>query len=170
MKCEICGTREAVIHIQQIIGNKKVELHICEVCAKERGIATGNDKIELSISSLLTGLVGMGEKSNKKRIQKICPSCGLTLKEFKEKGKLGCSNCYSTFGKEIRDMLRKMYGKTQHFGKFPHQLRTYKTFLIDVEKLKEELARAVKEEDYERAAALRDRIADLQEEAEKFNV
>ncbi|NIA12368.1 MAG: hypothetical protein GWP10_22295, partial [Nitrospiraceae bacterium] len=112
----------------------------------------------------------MEEKGNKKRVQKICPSCGLTLKEFREKGKLGCANCYSTFGKEIRDILRKMYGKTQHFGKFPHQLRTYKTFLIDVEKLKEELARAVKEEDYERAAALRDRIADLQEEAEEFNV
>lgn len=170
MKCEICETREAVIHIQQIIGNKKVELYICEECAKERGITTGNDKIELSISGLLTGLVDIQDVHENKRVQKVCPSCGLTLTEFKDKGKLGCSECYSAFGKEIRSLLHKMYGKTQHFGKFPHQLRTYKTFLIDVEKLKEELKKVVTEEDYEKAAVLRDRISELQREAEKFHV
>ncbi len=170
MKCEICGLREAVIHIQQVVGYDKVELHICEVCAKERGITTGENQIEFSISNLIMGLVDVKDIQKRKGVRKVCSGCGMTLEEFKETGKLGCPECYVTFEREIRSLLRKMYGKTQHQGKFPRQLKTYKTFLIDLERLKQDLNRAVKEENYEKAAVLRDRIAELQKSAGNLDV
>ncbi len=162
MKCEICGIREAVIHIEQIIGYEKVELHICEECARERGITTSGDKIEFSISNLIMGLVDVKDVHPRKSTRKVCPNCGTSFENFKKTGKLGCTECYVTFEREIRSILRKMYGKTQHVGKFPKQLKRYKTFLIDLEKLKEDLKKAIKSENYEKAAILRDRIAEIQ--------
>ncbi len=165
MKCDICGLREAVIHIQQIIGNEKVELHICEECARERGINTKGDKIEFSISNLIMGLVDVKDVHPRKTAKRVCPKCGTTFENFKKTGKLGCTECYVTFEREIRSILRKMYGKTQHIGKFPKQLKRYKTFLIDLEILKEDLKKAIRNENYEKAAMLRDRIAEIQKSA-----
>ena len=38
MKCEICGLKDAVIHIRQIQKDLMHELHICEECAQEKGL------------------------------------------------------------------------------------------------------------------------------------
>ena len=38
MKCEICGLKDAVIHIRQIQKDLVHELHICEECAQEKGL------------------------------------------------------------------------------------------------------------------------------------
>jgi protein arginine kinase activator len=55
-----------------------------------------------------------------------------------------------------------MFGRTQHRGKYPKRLMAYKTLLIDIEELKRKLDRAVKKEDYEEAALLRDQIKELE--------
>lgn len=37
MKCDRCKKREAHIHVTKIVNNKKIEKHLCEVCAQELG-------------------------------------------------------------------------------------------------------------------------------------
>jgi protein arginine kinase activator len=167
VKCEICGTREAVIHIQQITGNDEIELHLCEKCAASKGITTSEDRLDFSITNLLTGLVDVKSVSKASETKKNCPQCGLTLSKFKKKGKLGCNECYSVFSREIGRIVEKMFGGSRHKGKYPKRLVAYKTYLIDLEELKKKLSAAVKKEDYEEAARLRDRIKELESFSEE---
>ena len=160
MRCDICKTKEAVIHIQQIIGKERVDLHICENCALERGIADEEDRIDLSISNLLNGLIDRSDMAEAR--DKACSRCSSSWEEIIKRERVGCEECYSAYDKEIRAYLHKMIGKTQHRGKYPQRLLTYKTILVDVVKLKEGLREAVKREDYEKAALLRDRINKLE--------
>jgi len=160
MKCEICRENEAVIHIQQVIGKERIDLHLCETCALERGIASHEDKIELSISNLLNGLIDI--RQEKQGGKKTCPQCESTWEAIIKREKMGCAECYSNFNREIRALFGKTVGKSQHQGKYPRRLLSYKTFLLDVVKLKEGLKEAIQKEDYERAALLRDQIHTLE--------
>ena len=62
--------------------------------------------------------------------------------------------------------LGRLHGKAQHRGELPRRLATYKTLLIDVESLKRRLKSAVRSENYEEAARIRDRIAELKGQGE----
>ncbi len=160
MRCQICKKEIAVVHIEQIMGNKKVDLHLCDGCAQKHGITTADDKIEVSIPDLLIGLVAR----NKERgpMPAKCTHCGRSWQEIKKRQKVGCSECYAVFNQPIRALLSKNRQNRDHQGKYPRRLLPYKTFLVDVLKLKEELKAALKCEDYETAASLRDRIQKLE--------
>jgi len=165
MKCEICGARKAVIHIQQVIGKERVDLHLCEECALERGISGEGERVELSISGMLNGLLDIGDLKERKNA--TCPQCGSTWQSIQKREKLGCAECYSTFNREIHFLLEKMGAQSTHRGKLPKGLKTYKRYLVDVVKLKEGLKEALKREDYEKAARIRDRIRELENTSEE---
>jgi protein arginine kinase activator len=157
MKCEICKVRESAIHVKQVIGTETVDMHLCEVCAYEKGISRKDDKIELSLSQLLTGLLGSAGSSESEKLQE-CPVCCMKFSQFRKDGRLGCPDCYNVFSDEIRSIHKKLSGVVRHKGKIPKKLLTFKALLIDMEKLKVKLSEAVKKEDYETAADLRDQI------------
>jgi protein arginine kinase activator len=167
MKCEICGVRKAVIHIQQVKGKERIDLHLCEECALARGIGgevDSDQRFELSISNLLNGLVDIGKMKRAK--DRICPQCGSSWESIRKRDKIGCAECYITFSEEIRFMLEKIGARGSHRGKLPRRLNTYKKYLVDVVKLKDGLKEALKNEDYEKAARLRDRIRELEQPSE----
>ncbi len=162
MKCEICGKRESVVHLQQAIGNETIDMHICEVCAHEKGISKRSDRIELSLSQLLTGLLDLkGDKETETKTSE-CPICGMKVADFKKEGRLGCPDCYVSFVAEIRGVHKRLSGVTRHKGKLPQKLHTYKELLIDRERLRSQLMTAVDQEDYETAAVLRDQIREIE--------
>jgi protein arginine kinase activator len=165
MKCEICGARKAVIHIQQVIGKERVDLHLCEECALERGISGEGEHAELSISNMLNGLLDIRDLKERKKA--VCPQCGSSWESIQKREKLGCAECYSTFSREIHFLLEKMGAQSIHRGKLPKGLSTYKRYLVDVVKLKEGLREALKKEDYEKAARIRDRIREMENSSEE---
>ncbi len=160
MRCEVCGTKEAAIHIQQIIGSKVVDLHLCNSCAYRKGISSDDEKFELSITHLLKGLVTSGTSDTRRKV--VCPSCGMSFKIFQKEGKLGCSECYGVFRKKISLLLGNIAEITNHKGKYPSKLLQYKSLLIDKEILREKLETAVQQEDYETAAVMRDKINEIE--------
>jgi protein arginine kinase activator len=160
MKCEICRKREALIFIQQVMGKEKVEMHLCEECAKERGISAGGDKLELSLGGLLGDLLGARQVSHQKPA--VCPGCQRTVEEFTKTERMGCSECVKAFDTELRAIKEKVGEPAQHVGKFPRRLKAYKTYLVDIARLKKGLKEAVGREDYEKAAMLRDKIRELE--------
>ncbi len=162
VKCEICKQRESVIHIQQVIGDERVDMYLCEVCAHEKGVSRSDEKIELTVSQLLAGLLEETRSSDTGRTVEECPTCGRKLLELRSDGRLGCPDCYNSFAAEIRAMQRNLSGSVRHKGKLPKKIREYKELLIDRENLRSELDEAVKNEDYEIAAALRDRIREIE--------
>lgn len=161
MKCDVCRKREALISIQQVMGKEKVELHLCDRCAKERGIATGGEKLELSLGSLLQDLM-VAKRADQPQTSAVCPTCHRTVEEFTKTQKLGCSECAKTFDRELRDVVSKLGEPAQHVGKFPRRLKAYKTYLVDIARLKRGLKEALGREDYEKAAVLRDKIRELE--------
>jgi protein arginine kinase activator len=168
-KCELCGKNDAVIHVQQIMGSEIIDLHLCEECAKHRGITGETDSLDLSISELLTGLLHITSEVKSDIEKKICPRCGLTYKEFQKDGQLGCAECVRTFRKEVYALLENIAGTHQHAGKYPSKLTEFKRLLIDKEQIKQKLLDAIKNEDYEAAAVLRDKIHDLERTSERTN-
>lgn len=165
MKCKICEENEAVIHVQQIIGNEVVELHLCESCAQKRGITSSDDKIELSLSQLLTGLIDAKAEGKEERASESCPRCGMKLSEFRKQGKLGCPECYSAFKREVDLFLENTAGTSRHRGKYPARLLAYKSLLVDREMLQVRLKEAVIHEDYEAAAVIRDKLRAIEQTA-----
>ena len=75
---------------------------------------------------------------------------------------LGCSNCYIEFENRLEPILRRIHGNIVHNGKVPK--RTGGTLRIrkEIEEYKEEMQRAVDNEEFERAAELRDKIKELE--------
>ena len=151
MKCQICKEREASVHVQQIIGEEVLELHLCDLCARKKGISSHNDKIEFSLTQLLTGLIDLRKTQEKEEKEVHCPKCGKKLADLRKEGKTGCVNCYSYFSKEITSFLENYAGTSRHKGEIPSRLLTYKTLLVDKELLKKELAEAINKENYEQA-------------------
>ncbi len=92
-----------------------------------------------------------------------CPRCGFTQADFKKSGRLGCPECYSTFAEGLAGLLKTMHKGTRHTGKAPEALRATRENADRLKTLQNKLAKAIKDENYEQAAQLRDEIKQLSE-------
>jgi protein arginine kinase activator len=80
---------------------------------------------------------------------------------------LGCPHCYSVYEPQLRGLLRRIHGATQHVGKVylpPDTAEADRTARLAG--LRRKLQRAVEAEDFERAAELRDQIRALERSAD----
>ena len=161
MKCGICESGEAVVHIHQVAGEDEIHLHLCEECAASKGVTSSGNPSEFSVSYLLTNPVDTNGTTGKLQSKKVCPQCGMTLKELKIKTRVGCNECFSTFAAEIRAIIHQAFGNVQHQGRYPLRVHSHVIYLRDIQDLKKKLQRSVEEENYEKAAKLRDRIEEL---------
>jgi len=162
MTCEICGIREATIKFTQVINNKKKEMHICKECADEQGYSNPLAGFPKIIGGLILGIMGeLPDRAQDEYINLRCDHCQLSWKEFQHKGLLGCRHCYNSFAVPLRQLLRKMHGSNKHIGNRPAGQRVGGS-ADELEKLRSEMQRAIKSENYEHAAKLRDRIRDIE--------
>ena len=93
----------------------------------------------------------------------ICPRCGGSLQDFRESGRLGCSDCYRSFEVPLRDLLRRLHGSTHHLGeRYTEQGTTTPVDRGQATELREQLRLAVETENFELAAELRDRLRVLE--------
>jgi protein arginine kinase activator len=159
MKCDICRERNAVIFVQQVSKGSSIELHLCEVCAKERGFSATGSKIDISLGGLFSGILE-GAKSGDPG-EYACPSCGFTLADVRKHRRVGCADCYRQFRAEILSLLRQEGTDVAWSGSLPARLEAFKSLAPDPENLRKELARAIEREDYEMAAYYRDRLRAL---------
>jgi protein arginine kinase activator len=158
MVCEICGKAPATVHLTEIENNTTTEHHVCERCAEERGFQSSGAKGKLSIvDQFLQLAAGIG--SEESRVQ--CRRCGLHYSEFRRLGRLGCAECYASFHALLRPILRKVHGGVEHVGKAPARDESRLLRRREVQRLQEELDRAIRREEYERAAQIRDRLREV---------
>jgi protein arginine kinase activator len=146
-------------------------MHLCEDCAKKKGIDVSEGFPHFSLADLLAGLTGLGFENEPKVVKTICcPTCGLTDSDFRETGRLGCSDCYQTFYKQLAPLLKRIHGFPCHTGKkltsmvsngeekTPTDDKRIKETIVSLQK---ELKEAIKNEKYEQAAEIRDRLRKL---------
>ncbi len=167
MKCDICGRREATVHLTEVINDEVTKLHLCEQCAKEKSEEMHS---HFGLTDLLAGLMDMGpaipEGRIKEEIDVKCPGCGSTYFDFQKTGRLGCGKCYETFEKNLSELLRKIHGADKHVGKMPFKGEGVYRAQQDLQRLKKELAQLVRNEEFEKAAMLRDRVKELEDKIE----
>lgn len=166
MICEKCNEREATVKLVKVVEGKK-EIHmLCEECVNSFGDIVLTEEIDdidnFDFNKILSGLVEYLNKSNDKKeleIDSICEECGTTYEELKEFGVIGCSKCYETFELGLILMVNKYHGSSYHMGnkKFAYITRVNNS----LESLQQELDDAIKFEEYEKAAVLRDKIKKL---------
>jgi protein arginine kinase activator len=154
--CDECGTNPANVHLTRIQENQTHVFHLCEECARKKGIS-----ISVNEDAILEEMSGKKEAVTKVREpEKTCGNCGTKLSEFRNKGWLGCAMCYQAFEQEIDELLIQVHGSSMHKGK-KYTGAARRMELGDLKRLRGELAIAIKNEQFEEAAALRDAIHDL---------
>ncbi|MDG1172806.1 MAG: UvrB/UvrC motif-containing protein [Opitutales bacterium] len=131
-------------------------MDLCEACAQEKGVTNPDN---LSIGNLLDD---NQPKIDASTASMTCESCGTTHQEFKKGGRLGCEACYHVFRPVLEPLLDGMHAGIKHLGKVPSRSVKKKSAEENEGILQKELKKAVEEENYEKAAELRDRLKKLQ--------
>jgi protein arginine kinase activator len=163
MLCDNCKERDAVINLTQVEHDSKVTLHLCEQCAQQKGVETGESVLKTPLGGFVKELsknVGSLLPSPVDGLR--CPACGATLKDFRESGRLGCAQCYEAFTPHLRDLLRRLHGSSQHMGERYEAPGARADPRRELLELKDQLRRAIDAENFELAADLRDRIRVLE--------
>jgi protein arginine kinase activator len=160
LKCDHCD-KPATIHLTEIANGQKIEKHLCENCATGEGITV---KANVPISQLLESFILQTTDSDGEAPQAgKCEICGMTFSEFRNTGLLGCPNDYDAFEESLQPLLERAHeGMAQHIGKVPHQADGDQKRQNAILRLRAELKTVIAAEDYERAAALRDQIKEME--------
>jgi protein arginine kinase activator len=167
MLCQSCKENQATVHVTEVVHGATAEgeqgleeRHLCEVCAQAANLphATVIKKSVAEIWKLLQASAQRGRKEP----GITCPDCGLTLAEFRQRGRLGCPRDYDVFMPQLRDLLERIHGATRHSGRVPGLDEPSMERLQRVNELQRQLDAAIRDEAYEAAAQLRDELKSLQ--------
>jgi len=154
MKCQFCSN-PATVHLTKLVKKQKLEVHLCEACAVKQQAAPA----DLSLSSILESVIGQHVSPVAEELGRlICPTCGIKYMEFRADGRLGCPADYEVFRAGLVPILQRIHRATRHAGKAPRRGSRAADAAAELLDLRQQLRRAVRAEDYEKAAALRDLI------------
>lgn len=161
MLCDICNKKKATVHLTEIIDDQMSEMHLCEDCAREKSVQMEQ---QFGLADLLAGLSDFGKQvKDVEKVKLQCPNCGTTYDDFRKLGRLGCSECYTAFREQLLALLKKIHGSSQHLGKTPAKVpQPVKDKIDTLQDLRRQLQEAIQMENYEKAAALRDRIREME--------
>jgi protein arginine kinase activator len=162
MRCENCGEREAEIQLTHIEGGEMATSHLCSECASEKGLSAAIPPEAAPLADFLAEIGEQGAEPALAGADEGCSYCGTRPQDFRKTGRLGCSHCYPHYAAQLRGLLRRVHGATQHVGKiYLGQTVEEGDVTARVATLRRRLERAVEIEDFEAAASLRDQIHDL---------
>jgi protein arginine kinase activator len=162
-KCRQCS-KPATLHITEVRKSEVQEIHLCESCAKdylsqaEEAAEPSSSDFEFEKFDEMQATIPPGPDTP------ACPNCGMTFKEFRSMGRLGCPHDYVQFEAELIPLLENIHGETQHCGKMPKRAPDSSRRQHQLIRLRSELKTAVEDEKYEAAARIRDEIGSIEAE------
>lgn len=160
MLCDLCKSNPAAIHIEKHNGENRTQLKVCLDCAGIEKLSPENLNGE-SLQKLINGIYAMQSQQTSSK----CLTCGVDSDSFERNGKVGCPDCYTYLSENINLSSWQKTPHIKHIGKTPYNY-PMKTDMIDhkvedLKELEEKLVICISEEDYEKAAILRDRIEEM---------
>lgn len=187
MLCDNCGKREANVKYTENINGRRTELNLCEECSEKLGIGQMNFNMPIDFSNFFGSILDDFDTTdflpllNEMKSVK-CDTCGYTFDDIVNSGKIGCENCYDVFEDRLDNLIKRVQGSNRHVGRIgkiidkkiedktnlKNHIENVKneekeiTQESKIEKLKEDLKFAIKEERYEDAAKIRDEIKKLE--------
>ncbi len=151
-KCGRCS-KPAVLHITELRQGEVQALHLCETCAKQYLSQSPEEQEQAP-----PGASSDAENDLEEIDQLDCPNCGISFKEFRAGGRLGCPHDYTVFEDELLPLLENIHGETEHCGKVPKRAPDSSQRQFKLIKLRTDLRSAIEQEHYEEAARIRDEI------------
>jgi protein arginine kinase activator len=178
MKCHICHQHAAQIVFTQIVANEKRVRQICTECAAQKGLSiefeTSDSHVAHTSSVIENFVQGISVEQEEEMPDLVCDACGLTFSEFRKSGLFGCAKCPEAFEQELDGILRKIHGVDVHaetkIEPHPKPSSRKPDIRKTIKKLRAELKQCVVNEEYEKAAELRDRIGAMQKEIDTNDV
>ncbi len=166
MLCQHCQKNEATTHVKTMINGEYAEYRLCPECAHELGYDSMFSDFTADFGGLLGSFFSAALPARSGATH--CKLCGSTMHDIKNTGKVGCAECYDTFFSELMPTIRNVHGNTEHIGKRP--VIEYEKVEEDqsdrkessLEDLKSQLRQAIEDENFERAAELRDKIKEME--------
>jgi protein arginine kinase activator len=166
MKCQKCGKNNADTHIKRVINGAFEEYHLCSECAREMGYSNVFEGFSHSFADDFNSLFGsFFENALPARTQATrCETCGAGYNDITRTGMMGCADCYKVFADQIMPTVRRVHGNTTHCGKNSAAAKKQaaepkkEETVSELDKLKAELNKAIENQEFERAAELRDKI------------
>jgi len=154
--CDQCGQSDASIQYTEVAGGEVSKLNLCQRCAQSNGLL---DDIQGDGVDALISHLSQAEGVTQETQALECPSCQTSWEQLEESGVLGCEDCYKTFAMQLTRMLREGHDAPLHAGPGRRSASDPSALLPELQSL---LEQAVREEDYEKAAEVRDRIQQLE--------
>ena len=156
--CQSCQKAAASVHVTELKGEEKVEFHLCEECAQAQGLPPKSPPV--SMLEIFHQLVEKTGGSGKSR-DRSCTGCGITFSEFKAKGRFGCAEDYEAFQSRVIPLLERIHGSSEHVAEAEEDCAEEHE-QAELRRLRLDLNRVVKNEEYEEAARIRDQIQQLE--------
>jgi len=162
MLCDDCKEREATVTLTRAEKDDVSLLHLCPQCAAERGYeTTATSPLKNLIADYLPAVQQQAALAQAEAVQ--CTFCAMTLRDFRQTGRLGCATCYATFEQSLRELLRRVHGNAKHVGR---QYEPPPLYAMEgptmLGELRERLRLAIEGEQFELAATIRDQIKVLE--------
>ena len=159
-QCQVCEKNPASVHYTEIADARVSKLFICRECATARGLL---EETPPDLEELMSTISKPKAKAAP-AVEIACTHCGLKFQQFQQSGRLGCPACYATFREPLEPLLRDVHKHVRHGGRKPRAAPERERRWQHLAELRSALDLAVRAEDYERAARLRDEIRQLQGE------
>ena len=169
MLCQNCKKKDATTHIKRVINGEATESHLCQSCAQSLGVGSFFDDFSLNLPDIFSGFFGDSSFALGESRLDRCEKCGCCFDDIIKSGSVGCSDCYEKFYQKLLPSIQRIHGKAKHSGKVPvkateKQTVKEKTTEEKIADLQKEMDKAVSEQNFERAAMLRDEIKKMKGE------
>lgn len=158
------------MYVVDFINGIPVSQYLCTDCAAKMNIQVESFQVNNLLKSLLGSFSGPVQKKPVEDVK--CPDCGMTYSLFKKVLRFGCAKDFELFN--AASILEQLQGTSQHVGKAPGDSVYVPEVVVEPEPKKDygairvelqgQLDAAVKAENYEQAAKLRDEIKALPKE------
>ena len=171
-------------HITEVQNGKGISFDLCEDCLSAY-IGHGNDiqlkptqsnqEVEHIVNELFQFILSDVKNQG---ITKKCPQCNSSYAEIVKNGKVGCAKCWECFAEELDLVVKKAQCTAHHTGKVPkkwqkNQIQDQKNQIpisFRMKILDDLMQKAISNEEYEKAAKLRDVIKNLNQLIEKYEI
>lgn len=156
MLCEECGQAQATVVITVLVNGETATRHLCTGCVSKIQNSIQQGDIQSFLSSLMSSI------SQQQQTPKLtCRRCHLTYEEFQKTGRLGCAYCYEEFREQLKPLLLRIHGRSQHAGRMPMLSARDQERKTQILSLRMRMDQAVLQENFEEAAQLRDQLRQM---------
>ena len=164
-KCDKCGAENANTHVKTIINGEFREYDLCSACAHKLGYSNPFADMESEFSHMLGSFFGNVLPARTQSTR--CEFCGSTYAEIANTGQVGCAHCYELFADRLNPSIVRIHGNAAHCGKHSKAAAQAReehaeTKEEKLRRLQSQLDEAVKQQEFERAAELRDEIKGME--------